>query len=110
MDILRHSCRENHRLRIWHKPLDADDVLLETHVKHFVAFIQDLVLGAVYVETVVFKEVDQPAGSRYYNLRLDSSYVIHCAAKNLVIQNLVATYCYRGTLDHLRRLGHTSSY
>lgn len=47
LNVLRHSCRKNHSLGIWHEPLDTDDVLVETHVKHFVSFIKDLVLRAV---------------------------------------------------------------
>ena len=49
LNILWHSSRKYHGLCIWHKPLNADDVLMEAHVKHFVTLVQNLVLRAFYV-------------------------------------------------------------
>jgi hypothetical protein len=43
LDVLWNSRTENHALGLWHKVLENFDVPIETHIKHFVAFVQNLV-------------------------------------------------------------------
>ena len=49
LDVLGHCGRENHRLSLRHKPLNADDVLMESHVEHFISLVQNLVQAAINV-------------------------------------------------------------
>ena len=50
LNVLGHGRRKDHRLCVRHVALNLHDVLLEAHVKHLVALVQDLELGATYVQ------------------------------------------------------------
>jgi len=43
--------------------LDLKKVLLETHIKHLVTFVKDLILGLGQVEVLALQQVNQSAGS-----------------------------------------------
>ena len=77
LNVLGHGRREDHRLRIRHVALNFHDVLLEAHVKHLVALVQNLELRAAYVKRVVIEQVDEAPRSRDDYLWPNSSDITH---------------------------------
>jgi hypothetical protein len=51
--------------------------LLKAHVKHLVAFVQDLVLNLVELEVFILEQVNQPAWSANQDVWFRSSDLSH---------------------------------
>ena len=77
LDVLRDRGRKDHGLGLRHVALYFHYVMLEAHVEHFVAFVQNLKLRTVDVKSIVLKQVNKAPRRRHNYLRSDSSYVRH---------------------------------
>jgi hypothetical protein len=50
--------------------LDLKDVLLETHVQHLVALVQDLIPHILKVQSFILKEINESPWCAYQNVRV----------------------------------------
>lgn len=77
LDVLRDSRREDHRLCFGHVALDLNDVFLESHVEHFITFVEDLELRATDVEAEILQEVQESTWGRNNDLWSDFFDIVH---------------------------------
>jgi len=54
LNVLRDCRREDHCLCFGHVALDLHDVSVESHVEHFITFVEDLELRGTDIEAMIF--------------------------------------------------------
>ena len=69
LNLLAHCCREEQRVAVvWHSGKDSVDALSESHVEHFVSFIEHHVFHAAEVCHSALHEVDKASWRRHDDL------------------------------------------
>jgi len=77
LNVRGHGSRKDHGLSIGHETLNSDDVLLEAHVKHFVALVENLILRTIDLKTIVLEKVDQSTWCRHNDMRSLTANFVH---------------------------------